>query len=280
VKQQGSKKAKIRADPHITVIGGGKFDFRGEDMKIFALWAAAGFQVNAMTKSCLFKTKKGHVIDGTFFTRAYLKLGSKVHAEVRAEQPGSFRVYASDDAEGTYANRTLAKADASYIVVTPKKELVASVDGVEVRVGWKQVYMPLDVNEKPVAKGHPSRWYLDTSFKVLNATMPAVAPHGLIGQSFDGSPYTVHGKRDRHGHSHYFKTAAQGEGAIEGAHTDYIVPAPFATSFKFARFGVKGRVAPRDVKRLTGRKEVRKGYDVAIGSAGGYVEDDANEANE
>ena len=81
-----------------------------------------------------------------------------------------------------------------------------------------------------------------------------VWPHGLIGQSFDGSKIAVSGKVDEYGETPEFTTSAQAEGAIEGHYTDYIVSAPFANDFKYARFDAKVYVPPRNVSLLTGAK--------------------------
>ena len=81
-----------------------------------------------------------------------------------------------------------------------------------------------------------------------------VWPHGIIGQSFDGSNVAVSGKHDNYGEAPEFTTSAQAEGAIEGDYTDYIVSAPFANDFKYARFDARGFVAPRNVSLLSGTK--------------------------
>ena len=44
-------------------------------------------------------------------------------------------------------------------------------------------------------------------------------------------------------------TSAQGEGAIEGTVADYLVASPFATDFKFSRFG-KAQAPPRGISGL------------------------------
>jgi hypothetical protein len=260
-------------------IGGGKWDFRGKDDTSFALWAAEKLHVNGMTKERTFKKKGGQVVHGSFFSRISFTAVTEgsitegsitVYAEVRAEQPGSFRFYL--DATGPYANRTSVELPGVSLSVTPKKELVVHTPNVETRAKWKQLLMPLNAAGEPVPKDDPSRWYLDTSFRALNTTMPAVAPHGLIGQSFDGSKLTVHGKQDNYGRGRLFKTSAQAEGAIEGTYLDYIVAGPFATSFKFSRFGGHTPVAPRNVAALTGRKEPK-----VVGVNAGTVEDDTIE---
>ena len=42
------------------------------------------------------------------------------------------------------------------------------------------------------------------------------------------------------------------EGAIEGVPTDYLMSSPYATDFKYSRFGLD-HASPRDVSKLTGR---------------------------
>merc|ERR1711988_1081734 len=50
-----------------------------------------------------------------------------------------------------------------------------------------------------------------------------VAPHGLIGQSYDGDDVAVDGAVDSY-HGKEVTTKAMGEGAIEGTASDYIMP--------------------------------------------------------
>ena len=72
----------------------------------------------------------------------------------------------------------------------------------------------------------------------------AVAPHGIVGQSFDGDALPRKGRvdvyppLDRPGS---FTTSAMAEGAIEGVAADYEVPLPFATAFAYERFARRGR---------------------------------------
>ena len=80
------------------------------------------------------------------------------------------------------------------------------------------------------------------------------APHGLIGQGYDG--LLIEGKKDSYtaDENGVFVTSAQGEGAIEGVVSDYFIDPkdPFSTVFKFSRFG-KAKAAPRDVSQLKSR---------------------------
>lgn len=88
-----------------------------------------------------------------------------------------------------------------------------------------------------------------------------VAPHGLMGQSWDGDDLAVDGALDDYHRDEpspaVVTTAAMAEGAIEGAASDYRLASPFATTFKFSRFDATAHVPPRDVSRLRGTKRPR-----------------------
>ena len=79
----------------------------------------------------------------------------------------------------------------------------------------------------------------------------AVAPHGIIGQGFDG--LHIEGAKDNYtaGGSGIFMTSAQGEGAIEKTIASYVVDQedPFSTAFEFGRFDA-AEAPPRDVSKL------------------------------
>ena len=95
---------------------------------------------------------------------------------------------------------------------------------------------------------------LDVSIQPLyNADADVVAPHGIIGQAYDGDEIAVDGKMDEH-KSGESTTVAQAEGAIEGTWEDYIMETPFSTAFKYSRFDATA--APhRDVSKLSGEKK-------------------------
>ena len=73
-----------------------------------------------------------------------------------------------------------------------------------------------------------------------------VSPHGLLGQTYDGQTMGK-GKTDSYqaDKDGVFTTTAQGEGAIQGTITDYIVRPQadaFSTVFVFSRFGKVGAI--------------------------------------
>jgi len=79
-----------------------------------------------------------------------------------------------------------------------------------------------------------------------------VAPHGLMGQSYDGDSVAVIGAVDKY-KGDEVSTSAMGEGAIEGVAKDYEMADKFGTRFAFSRFG-KASAAPRNVSALSGMK--------------------------
>ena len=82
----------------------------------------------------------------------------------------------------------------------------------------------------------------------------SVAPHGLIGQSWDGDHVAISGKRDVYPSSGEFTTNAMAEGAIEGVAADYLMPSRYATLFKYSRYGLD-HARPRDVSKLSSHRQ-------------------------
>jgi len=90
-----------------------------------------------------------------------------------------------------------------------------------------------------------------------NVDLDPVAPHGLIGQSYDRDDLKVIGALDEYEKAenrHVVETAAMAEGAVEGVAADYTIDRtdPFSTIFKYSRFGLT-KADPRNVKSLTGK---------------------------
>ena len=77
-----------------------------------------------------------------------------------------------------------------------------------------------------------------------------VAPHGIIGQSFDQDDTETNGKTDVYPSNGYFKTSALAEGAIEGDASMYIVGAPYDTLFKYSRFDMHAATPRRPPPRV------------------------------
>ena len=79
-----------------------------------------------------------------------------------------------------------------------------------------------------------------------------MAPHGLIGQSYDRDGMAIDGKQDLYA-AEVIHTSAMAEGAIEGTASEYKLASKFDTNFAYSRFNAP-RAVPRDVSQLLGAK--------------------------
>jgi len=283
----GTLAALSTGDPHLALASGGHADFRGEDKRIFAFISAPNL-LNAMTEDRIFRRWGGQEVNGSFVTRIFVKMrspktGITHHLMFRSTEWGTFRLYEVDDdkvAEGkspAYTNHTRLFTDAPDLEAAQLRNGAAYVKA----AGWEVVLqrhtlrMPI-VDGMKAPKGHYTRYFMDMTYRLADrdpalvakfgrSTVGSIAPHGLIGQSFDGSNIAVSGKLDNYGDKPTFTTSAQAEGAIEGVYTDYIVPDPFSTLFKFSRFDAREPIAPRDVNALSGIKSAAVGDGFSAG---------------
>jgi hypothetical protein len=117
----------------------------------------------------------------------------------------------------------------------------------------------------PFSSLNKGKVLLDVALKPLyNVESDVVAPHGIIGQSYDGDQIALDGARDV-AQAGEMTTKAQGEGALEGTIADYQMKTPFGTDFVFSRFD-KLAAKPRDVSKLTGRKRAKVPSMASVGA--------------
>jgi len=195
---------------------------------------------------------------------------------------------------GTWAmqsrtGKVLFRAAGWEVSVRRRKLRMPLIDGCDISSTGIDLRLRAAICAAP--QGHWSRYFLDLSIRTLDqdpdlsavfgrSTLGHISPHGIIGQSFDGSKLTVSGRTDNYGSAadrsvfKDFTTAAQAEGAIEGVYTDYMTSSPFSTAFKYARFDADKTkpIAPRSVSNLMGVKTT-----IQPGSAtsAGVFEDDS-----
>ena len=110
----------------------------------------------------------------------------------------------------------------------------------------------------PLRKKNSDKHRLDISFVPKMNKLGKVAPHGLIGQSFDFDGIAVDGARDNYDDKEV-TTKAMGEGAIEGTAKDYEIAGddPYSSDFKFTRWNMV-EAAPRNIAKLTGQQHSAK----------------------
>jgi hypothetical protein len=106
----------------------------------------------------------------------------------------------------------------------------------------------------PYSTSNNEKKRLDLSFSQIDLNAAAkVAPHGIVGQTFDGDKIAVDGAQDDYS-GKVVVTKAMGEGAIEGTASDYIVKSQYSTEFVYSRFTAEAAI-PRDVSTLAGLKK-------------------------
>ena len=278
--------AAAAGDPHLNLANGGSADFRGIDRTYFAFLSAPNLHVNAMTEDRSFYRWGGQLVHGSFVTRLAFtirsaKTGAVVRASVRANQYASFRQYRAeeDGDECYYSNHTRIELGDVELLQLSGGRFVAHGAGWEIFVNRRRLRKPLAASR---AADDAARWFLDFSFNVLDgrpgdvekfgrSTLGRIAPHGLVGQSFDGSKTSLSGKLDSYGGAREVWTSAQAEGAIEGVHTDYAMRSAFATSYRFGRFDAIEPIAPRNISTLSGVKAAAR---EGAGSSAGVTDEE------
>jgi len=157
----------------------------------------------------------------------------------------------------------LRQAYSSLTVITPQFEIIVT---------------PVHFFRERNVVGLHHRLDLTINLRVPETTL-AVAPHGIIGQAWDGDGKAIDGEQDAWPESGEFTTYAMARGAIEGVPTDYKVLSPYATDFKFSRFDAKSS-PPRDVAKLVaaGLLNAPKTIDNAVYKVGSteYNDTDTN----
>ena len=259
-----------RQDPHLVGAHGDTMDFRGRHNALYAILSVPRLTFALRTQNATF-IKPGYtprLVHGSFFTDAFWKVrtakgtilvvntsASNVGFAVVNERglllessPRIWSGYTRDDMQLLYKQATL----------------VMRVAGWETNVTRKPVYNRLS---------GPS-WRFDLSIRPLNDTgldarhgkaSGIVAPHGLIGQTWDDDDMAVDGAQDDYDHSGTeVWTTSMAEGGIEGAAHDYELQNEFSHEFAFARFDNNAYTAPRNASQLKGIRRASRMHAAAL----------------
>lgn len=282
----------VKDDPHFFGADGDRFDFAGANNTVYSLFSASHLALNALFMKttfvmghaqgptcpyCKLKTVHGSFVKVAYF-RALTAAGKTVLIEYRADEP-SHALLSVEDVEGG------APPEKTEVKCSKFKEdsVQYTVDNVAVqlvRKHYREAAITVSTGDFELkaasmhlawAEQNKYQKRLDVSImprRVISSLK--VAPHGLIGQTFDGDSMAVDGALDDYS-SNEVVTKAMAEGAIEGVASDYEISRadPFSTTFKYDRFSASS-AAPRDVSKLTGvhRKAGRHG------EAAGTIGDD------
>jgi len=251
-------------DPHLAFAHGGRADFKGEHLSWYNVLSAKNVSLNVFFVHAEFKHLKQQ-IHGSHM--------AKLAMVVRTMQTGKifkieFSAVASlqvvlvwDDEERLVKAVTVGSGDFVY-------------ENLMVSVREKNDDDMLSKGSRwPVVTINTTRWLVEAqtrpfrSFRgmtllnfqinpLYDADHDVVAPHGLIGQSWDGDGVAVDGAQDDYT-AKEVTTKAMAEGAIEGTANDYEMDDKFSTQFKYSRFDAMA-AKPRDVSKLSGAHKAGK----------------------
>jgi len=278
----------ITGDPHLRFAHGGEADFRGEDGATYNMLSHTNVSVNALFEASAFLIWGGVKVRGSFVTDAFWTIksnltGRTIRVEFSPNQPPTPIVHGLPDSGQRRLQPGGPAASFEDVSVSMSRRGNAEVLGVRTCAWHIEAVARLIWRSTT-----PGKKQIDLSFAPLRDPLSgtvAVAPHGLIGQSYDGDAVAVDGKQDHYrelwkaqGSGKELTTQAQAEGAIEGEGNDYQVADFFATEFKYSRFAGSA-AAPRNVAALSGNKRQLSSHP-HWGSASGSVGDDARDEGE
>ena len=235
-------------DPHLTLAYGGMADFRGINDTFFSMLSAPGINAAVKTNDAVFMIKHNHRVAGSFMTEFAVNLmAGKDMVTVRtvADKVTGFHVTNEQgdviSRNGQWTNWTGDGVIAEQLMLTTS----IRAHGWEVNATRKPVYNHVT----------GPKWRFDFTIRPLVSEASWTCyPHGIVGQSFDGTGIGLLGKMDDYD-GYDIKTSAMAEGVIEGSAVDYIVK-PTSPKFKYSRFyeNSASSCKPRDANSLSGRR--------------------------
>jgi hypothetical protein len=263
--------AVMAFDPHFTFAHGGKADFRGEDntwynllsaknISLNVLFTAADFKILRPTKqlvhgsrmeklSMVVRTNTGRVVTIEYNATASFPYVALVHQ--RSEPSHHLMLLTSDKKTA----RTYEIDNLKLSMRVKKVGLVANGGhGTTLIINDGRWEVSAMAKPFPNPRAHPGKSLLNVKLHALyDADHDVVAPHGIIGQSYDADNMRVDGRTDDYTKSAEITTSAMAEGAIEGVASEYKMYHRFATDFKYSRFDAL-KAAPRNTTLLRGAK--------------------------
>lgn len=242
---------QARQDPHLTFAHGGVADFRGRDNALWNFLSAQGVSLNVRTRDATFRLRDT-IVHGSFLVDAYILALTHNHRFANISFTSS-RLNENNFAWDAAVMHCQSDRTVRKLLIGPFHG--GYCDGVNVSMAYSSMTVDagdwtIKVAPQPVYEhisGPRRRIDLSLHLNVPESTL--VAPHGILGQAYDGDGLAVNGRQDTYPASGEFTTAAMAEGAIEGTADDYEMASPFEHDFRYARFGLKS-AAPRDASRF------------------------------
>jgi len=247
---------------------GGRADFRGKNGGVYCLLSHLNLALNAGISFVTFRMWNLRIM-GSFFTELYLAARSfdtlaLIHFEFAPNFPPAM-LHLTNSTQPLRASELFVFEDITIKVEHQglgKSSTHRLTQGAISNKGWTIL-----ATAKPITRAvgdNAGNFQLDFQLNPKENPLKLQAPHGLLGQSWDGDDIAVSGRTDnltqmkqmgaKVGEFFEVTTRAQAEGAIEGVGDDYLVLSPFSSKFKFSRFENTG-AQPRNITLLSGFKQ-------------------------
>ena len=230
-------------DPHLTLAYNGKADFRGHNNTCYNFVSSPGVSLNVRTTDAKFRLRQ-LTVEGSFITEVYIVMvtekGRYFNVSYDAQQlnsqgfswTGIRGSCARPENRGPFILRPHAKKICD--------DMTAMVDYATLKIYGASWYFEVrgrNVYNRIEGPHHRLDLHMKTS-----ANLEQMRPHGIIGQSFDGTHIPRIGRTDYYpdrSKPGFVRTTAMAEGVIEGDASQYIVNSSFGTQFAYSRFDAK-----------------------------------------
>jgi len=270
------------SDPHLAFAHGGRADFKGKHKTWYSMLSARNVTFNALFMhddfKNMFKVVHGSAMKAATWVLRTNATGRIVTIEYNATTTSGMRALVRVDgsAAATWVHHKAPAFQLENVRVEMRAKRLSGAGkkpwhGTALLVNTGLWSIGVWSKPYPNAAANPGKALLNIQIDPLyDADHDPVAPHGLIGQSWDGDGMATNGLLDDYS-AQEVTTQAMAEGAIEGAAEDYAMNHKFGTDFKYTRFDAKS-AKHRDTSKLSAPKRV-----AGASTSAGAAEDVATE---
>jgi len=251
-------------DPHLVLAHGGRADFKGENNTVYNLLSARNVTFNAKFLFDDFVLPR-KVVHGSYMAEVFavIRTWCTACANWDASRQGR-RINVQYNASVAVATISELKPEGPKTWTLAAGAQPVRIDNLHVSLHahgrtlvinngrWKLTATSKDF---PNAPANPGKKLIQIKIDALyDADRDEIAPHGIIGQSYDGDGLALSGKQDDYRNdADEMTTSAQAEGAIEGEASEYKMKTGFSTNFMYSRFDAT-KAAHRDILHLKDAK--------------------------
>jgi len=247
-------------DPHLQFAHGGRADMKGEHNTWYNMLSAKNHSVNIRFEHADFNNPY-KLVHGSKMSRIGMVLrtaltGQLLRIEFNASANAAQRalVHLPTGVDRVVDHSSGVVVIENVRMVMREKKMGGIGHGVALTVSTGKWEVQAWSKRFPNPLANPGKALLNVAIAAqYDADHDVVAPHGLIGQSYDGDGVAIDGAVDDYTGKE-ITTKAMAEGAIEGEAAEYKMAGPFATDFKYSRFDAVA-ASHRDVTLLTGTKK-------------------------